>query len=93
MMGPNTAPLYRRSGRVGAPTLGFHTVYGTIRRRLLAAVALGALVAAGAMLGGCSRTSKSGEATNTGLLTGYELGNEQDFADQRKERLNYRDFD
>ena len=45
------------------------------------------------MLGGCSRTSKSGEATNTGLLTGYELGNEQDFADQRKERLNYRDFE
>ncbi len=68
-------------------------MYGTISRRLFAAVALGAIVAAGAVLGGCSRTSKSGEATNTGLLTGYELGNEQDFADQRKDRLNYRDFE
>ncbi len=68
-------------------------VYGIMSRRLFAAVALGAIIAAGAVLGGCSRTSKSGEATNTGLLTGYELGNQQDFADQRKDRLNYREFE
>ncbi len=68
-------------------------VHEAISRRLFAAVALGAAVAAGAVLGGCSRTNKSGEATNTGLLTGYELGNQQDFADQRKDRLNYREFE
>ena len=68
-------------------------MHRTISRRLFAAVALGAVVAAGAVLGGCSRTAKSGEATNTGLLTGYELGDQEDFADQRKDRLTYREFE
>ncbi len=62
-------------------------------RHLFAVVSLGAAVAAGMVLGGCSQTAKSGEPTNTGVLTGYELGNQQDFADQRMDRLNYREFD
>ncbi len=64
-----------------------------MNRRLLAVVALGWAVAAWVMLGGCSQTAKSGEPTNTGILTGYELGNQQDFVDQRKDRLNYREFE
>ena len=60
---------------------------------MFAVVPLGAAVAAGMVLGGCSQTAKSGEPTNTGVLTGYQLGNQQDFADQRKDRLNYREFE
>jgi hypothetical protein len=52
-----------------------------------------AVLAAVAVFGGCSQTAKSGEPTNTGILTGYELGNEQDFVDQRKDRLTYREFE
>ena len=62
-------------------------------RNLFAVVSLGAAVAAGMVLGGCSQTANSGEPTNTGVLTGYQLGNQQDFADQRKDRLNYREFE
>ena len=68
-------------------------MHGIMSRRLFAVVALGAAVAAGVVLGGCSQTTKSGEPTNTGLLTGYELGDQQDFADQRKDRLHYREFE
>lgn len=45
------------------------------------------------VVGGCSQSTKSGQKTNTGVLTGYELGNEQDFTDGRKDRVEYRDFD
>ena len=44
------------------------------------------LVLALAVLVGCSRKGTSGESTNTGFFTGYELGNEQDQVDVRKER-------
>ena len=53
------------------------TVYGTI---VLVGVA---------MLCGCSRTTRYGEATGTGVLTRYEIGNEQDRAAVRKERRGY----
>ncbi len=43
-----------------------------------------------AMLCGCSRTTRYGEATGTGLLTGYEIGNEQDKAAVRKDRPGYK---
>ena len=42
---------------------------------------------------GCSQSTKSGQKTNTGVLTGYEMGNEKDFTDGRRDRLGYRDFD
>ncbi len=58
--------------------------------KLLTAIALLAIVI---VAGGCSQSTKSGQKTNTGVLTGYELGNEQDFTDGRKDRIGYRDFD
>ena len=42
---------------------------------------------------GCSRTSVSGKAGNTGLLTGYEMGNPDDYAETRKERPDYQPFE
>ena len=48
----------------------------------LCALVAGAL----ALFAGCSRTTKSGEATGTGLFTGYELGNSQEQAQIRDER-------
>ena len=42
---------------------------------------------------GCSQSTKSGQKTNTGVLTGYELGNQKDFIDGRQDRIGYRDFD
>ncbi len=44
-------------------------------------------------LAGCGVSSKTGEASNTGILTGYEIGNQQDIADTRKERPDYRPFE
>ncbi len=58
--------------------------------KLLTAIALLAIVI---VAGGCSQSTKSGQKTNTGVLTGYELGNEQDFTDGRRDRVGYRDFD
>jgi hypothetical protein len=58
------------------------------RRRVVAAL----VVLLAAVSVGCNKSAKSGEA-DTGILTGYELGNQQDFADQRRERPGYRDFD
>ncbi len=52
-----------------------------------------ALLAILIVAGGCSQSSKSGQKTNTGVLTGYELGNEKDFTDGRRDRVGYRDFD
>ncbi len=52
-----------------------------------------ALLAILIVVGSCSQSTQSGQQTNTGVLTGYELGNEQDFTDGRKDRVGYRDFD
>ena len=54
----------------------------------LAAIAV--VVAATMSIGGCKG---GGEQTKTGPVTGFELGNQQDFADQRKERPDYRPFE
>jgi len=54
-------------------------------------VAAAALLAA--VLAGCSQQTTSGEQTNTGVLTGYEISNQNDIADGRKDRLDYRDFE
>ena len=59
-------------------------------KNLPAAVALLAILI---VVGGCSQSTKSGQKTNTGVLTGYELGNERDFTDGRRDRVGYRDFD
>ncbi len=59
-------------------------------RNLPAAIALLTILI---VAGGCSQSTKSGQKTNTGVLTGYELGNEQDFVDGRRDRVGYRDFD
>ncbi len=57
---------------------------------LPAAVALLAILI---VAGGCSQSTASGQQTRTGVLTGYELGNEKDFTDGRRDRVGYRDFD
>ncbi len=57
---------------------------------LLTAVAVLAILI---VAGGCSQSTQSGQQTNTGVLTGYELGNEKDFTDGRRDRIGYRDFD
>ena len=44
-------------------------------------------------LAGCSQSTKAGEPTNTGVLTGYELNNQKDFAEGRRDRLGQGDFD
>ena len=59
-------------------------------KNLPAAVALLAILI---VAGGCSQSTQSGQKTNTGVLTGYELGNQQDFTDGRRDRVGYRDFD
>ncbi len=64
-----------------------------MRATMIRSLSVVAVLAVVALLGGCSQTVKSGEPTNTGILTGYELGNEQDFVDQRKDRLTYREFE
>ena len=58
--------------------------------RLVAVVGLLAILIVAA---GCSQSTLSGQKTNTGVLTGYEMGNEKDFTDGRRDRLEYRDFD
>ena len=45
------------------------------------------------VLAGCSQQTASGEQTNTGLFTGYEISNQSDISDGRKDRLDYRDFE
>ena len=39
-----------------------------------------------ALAAGCSRQTVDGTKTDTGLLTGYELGNAQDQAEERESR-------
>lgn len=51
------------------------------------------LLAIGIVAAGCSQSTSTGQKTNTGVLTGYEMGNERDFKDGRRDRLEYRDFD
>ena len=48
------------------------------------------LLAAAVTLTGCSRKGVSGQETDTGFFTGYEMGNEQDQAEVRQERPGYR---
>jgi len=52
-----------------------------------------ALLAILIVAGGCSQSTAAGQKTQTGVLTGYELGNEQDVTDGRRDRVGYRDFD
>jgi hypothetical protein len=47
---------------------------------------------AAAAVTGC-RSEASGDAAGTGMLTGYEVGNQQDYSDTRQERPDYRPFD
>ena len=61
------------------------------RRHTTVAVAGAALFVA--VLAGCSQQTASGEQTNTGLFTGYEISNQGDISDSRKDRLDYRDFE
>ncbi len=45
------------------------------------------------VLAGCSQQTTSGELTNTGVFTGYEINNQNDIGESRKDRLDYRDFE
>jgi hypothetical protein len=51
------------------------------------------LVLAAVALPGCSRKGVSGENTETGFFTGYEMGNEQDQTEVRQERPGYRPYE
>ena len=62
-------------------------------RCLTRLVAVVGLLAIAIVAAGCSPSTSSGQKTNTGVLTGYEMGNEKDFTDGRRDRLEYRDFD
>ncbi len=62
-------------------------------RRLTNRPAAVALMAVLIVAAGCSQSTTSGRKTNTGVLTGYQLGDEKDFTDGRKDRVGYRDFD
>lgn len=62
-------------------------------RCLTRLVAVVGLLAIAILAAGCSQSTSSGQKTNTGVLTGYEMGNEKDFTDGRRDRLEYRDFD
>ncbi|MHC4127023.1 MAG: hypothetical protein ACYSWT_05010 [Planctomycetota bacterium] len=59
------------------------------RRTITVCLGLALLLAAAA-LAGCSRKGTSGQKTDTGFFTGYEMGNEQDQAEIRKDRPGYR---
>ncbi len=59
------------------------------RRTITTCLGLALLLAA-ATLTGCSRKGTSGQKTDTGFFTGYEIGNEQDQAEIRQERPGYR---
>ena len=61
--------------------------------RVIAACLGLALILAAAMLTGCSRKGVSGQQTDTGFFTGYEIGNEQDQAEIRQDRPDYRPFE
>jgi len=58
-----------------------------------ATVTVAAAVLLAAALAGCSQSTTSGDRTNTGVLTGYEISDPNDIAEGRKDRLDYRDFD
>ncbi len=62
-------------------------------RHLRQPLCLAAFLVAALLLGGCARKDVYGESTGTGILTGYELGNERDFQDQRKDRPDYRPYE
>ncbi len=58
-----------------------------------ATVTVAAAVLLAAAFAGCSQSTTSGDPTNTGVLTGYEISNPNDIAEGRKDRLDYRDFE
>lgn len=49
--------------------------------------------AAAACLGACSGQPKQEKPEETGLFTGYEIGNPQDMAEIRKDRPDYRPYE
>ncbi len=59
------------------------------RRTITTCLGLALLLAAATLIG-CSRKGTSGQKTDTGFFTGYEIGNEQDQAEIRQERPGYR---
>lgn len=64
-----------------------------MNRCVHATVTVVAVVLLAAALAGCSQSTTSGDSTNTGVLTGYEISNPNDIAEGRKDRLDYRDFE
>ena len=62
------------------------------RRTITTCLGLALLLAA-ATLTGCSRKGTSGEKTDTGFFTGYEMGNEQDQKEVREDRPGYRPYE
>jgi hypothetical protein len=62
------------------------------RRTITTCLGLALLLAAAALTG-CSRKGTSGQRTDTGFFTGYEMGNEQDQAEIRQDRPDYRPFE
>ena len=65
----------------------------TTTRRSPALADAGVLLGALLLLGGCSRTTRSGEAAEPGFFTGYEIGNEKDRAAVREERPGYQRYE
>ncbi|MHC5008944.1 MAG: hypothetical protein ACYTGF_16480 [Planctomycetota bacterium] len=63
-----------------------------MRRTITICVGVALLLAA-VTLAGCSRKGTSGEKTDTGFFTGYEMGNEQDQKEVRQERPGYRPYE
>jgi hypothetical protein len=51
------------------------------------------LLLAAAALTGCSKKGVSDQKTDTGFFTGYEIGNEADRAETRKDRPDYRPYE
>ena len=64
-----------------------------MRRRTNVTVIVAAAILLGATLAGCSQSTTSGDRTNTGVLTGYEISNPNDIAESRRDRPDYRDFE
>jgi hypothetical protein len=52
-----------------------------------------AVLLAAAAATGCSKKGVSEQQTDTGFFTGYEIGNQEDRAETRKDRPDYRPFE
>ncbi len=64
-----------------------------IRRPVRMFVAAAACALLGLAAPGCGQKEAYGESNGDGLLTGYEVGNQQDIQDVRKDRPNYVPFE